>query len=159
MFCIYSLRTLRKKVETMDPITQTIHFFRSKYDNEVSFVIGGDTNKTDYSNVIDSYGALKQYVTVGTRNKATLEIILSDLFHLYHAPTTLNPLQVDENKTGSDSNRKIFVFAPKSNLNFKLERNKISIKINQYKTQKYLFLQVKFSNKVGEMCCFNLIWI
>ena len=66
------------KSETMSHIIQTIHYIRSKYDNEVHFVIGGDVNKLDYSDVIDSYGALKQCVTVGTRKEATLEIILSD---------------------------------------------------------------------------------
>ena len=125
---VYIAPRSQKKVETMDHITQTIHFVRSKYNNEVSFVIGGDTNKTDYSSVIDSYGALKQCVTVGTRNEATLEIILSDLLNLYHAPTTLDPLQVDENKTGSDSDHKIVVFAPRSDLNFKIERKKKRIK-------------------------------
>ena len=44
----------------MSHIIQTIHFVRSKYNNEVNFVIGGDVNKTDYSDVIDAYGTLKQ---------------------------------------------------------------------------------------------------
>ena len=55
------------KSETMSHIIQTIHYIRSKYDNQVHFVIGGDVNKTDYTDVIDAYGALKQCVTVGTR--------------------------------------------------------------------------------------------
>ena len=47
------------KSETMPHIIQTIHYIRSKYDNEVHFVVGGDVNNTDYSDIINSYGALK----------------------------------------------------------------------------------------------------
>ena len=116
------------KSETMSHIIQTIHYIRSKYDNQVHFIIGGDVNKVDYSDVIDSYGALKQCVTVGTRKQATLEIILSDLMTLYHAPTTLAPLQVDDDKNGSDSDHFIVVFAPKSDPNFIVERKKKEVK-------------------------------
>ena len=110
-------------------IIQTIHFIRSKYDNNVHFLIGGDVNCTDYSDVIDAYGALKQCVTVGTRNQATLEVILSDLMTLYHPPTTLAPLQVDKNKKGKDYDHFIVVFAPKSNNNYRVERSKREVNI------------------------------
>ena len=43
---------------------------------------------------------------------------------LYHDPTTLDPLQVDEDKNGSDSDHFIVVFAPKSDPNFQVERKK-----------------------------------
>ena len=97
---IYIAPRSRMKVETMDHIIQSIHVIRAKYDNQVNFVIGGDVNRTDFSDVLDSYGALKQCVTVGTRKEATLEIILSDLLNLYHPPTVLGPLEVDKNKAG-----------------------------------------------------------
>ena len=48
---------------------------RSIYDNQISFLIAGDINRTDYTDVTDAYGALKQCVTVGTRKQATLEVI------------------------------------------------------------------------------------
>ena len=35
------------KQGTMDHIIQTIHLIRARYDNEFSFVIGGDVNKTN----------------------------------------------------------------------------------------------------------------
>jgi hypothetical protein len=125
---IYIAPRSEMKSETMAHIIQTIHLIRSKFDNQVNFIIGGDVNKTDYSDVIDSYGALKQCVTVGTRNQATLEIILSDLMNLYHPPTTLDPLQVDEDKIGKDSDHKIVIYAPKSDVNFKVKRKKKVIK-------------------------------
>ena len=125
---VYIAPRSQLKSETMDHITQTIHFVRSKYNNEVNFVIAGDINRVDFSNVIDSYGALKQCVTVGTRNEATLEVILSDLLNLYNPPTTKEPLKVDDDKVGKDSDHKIVVFAPRSGINFKVERIKKVIK-------------------------------
>ena len=86
-------------------------------------------NRTDYSDIIDAYGALKQCVTVGTCKEATLEIILSDLMNLYHPPTVLAPLQVDEGKNGADSDHNIVIFAPKSDPNLCVKREKKSIKI------------------------------
>ena len=83
------------KAATIDHIIESIHCIRSKYDNEVNFLIGGDFNRLDISSILDAYGALKQSVSVPTRNGAILEIVLSDLHTLYRPPTTLAPLQVD----------------------------------------------------------------
>ena len=116
------------KQETMDHIIQTIHLIRSRFDNQVHFIIGGDVNRTNYQDVLDSYGALKQCVSVSTRKDAMLTMILSDLHTLYHPPTTLSPLQVDSTKTGKDSDHDMIIFAPKSNSNFKVIRKKKIIK-------------------------------
>ena len=67
---IYIAPRSKLKSETMDHIIQSIHIIRARYDNNVSFLLGGDVNRTDYTDVLDSYGALKQCVTVGTRNQA-----------------------------------------------------------------------------------------
>ena len=86
---IYIAPRSKMKTQTMNHLIQCIHLIRSKYDNNVNFVLAGDVNRTDYSDVLDSYGALKQCVTVGTRKEATLEIILSDLINHYHPPKFL----------------------------------------------------------------------
>ena len=112
----------------MEHITQAIHIIRSRYDNKVNFILGGDVNCVDYGDVLNSYGALKQCVTVGTRKQATLEIILSDLLNLYHPPTVIGPLQVDVGKIGKNSDHNIVIFAPRSNSLFKVERKKRSVK-------------------------------
>ena len=90
---------------------------KARYGNEVNFFISGDFNN----------GALKQVDSVETRKSAVLEVILTDLATLYHPPTSRPPLQVDEGKTGSDSDHNIIIFAPKSNLQFKKERQFTSI--------------------------------
>ena len=86
----------------MEHITQTIHFMRAKYNNEVNFLIGGDVNRYSYESVLDSYGALKQCVTVSTRKDASLSVILTDLHSYYHPPTTRAPIQVDSDKDQSE---------------------------------------------------------
>ena len=116
------------KSATIDHIIETIHCLRSRYDNEVNFLIGGDFNRLNISSILDAYGALKQSVSVPTRNGAVLEIVLSDLHTLYHPPTTLNPLQVDEDKNGVNSDHNIVVLAPLSNADYQIERVKKSVK-------------------------------
>ena len=83
----------RHKQEVIHHIIDTIHILRAKYDNDVSFLIGGDFNRLDISDILDSYGALKQVISVPTRNTATLEIILTDLHTMFHPPTTLPPIK------------------------------------------------------------------
>ena len=119
------------KSETIDTIIQAIHFVRSQYDNQVNFTIAGDFNRTDYTDILDSYGALHQCVTVGTRQASTdgaaLTVILSDLHTHYHPPTTLSPLEADEDKGGVNGDHDMVVFAPKANPDFEIKREKKTI--------------------------------
>ena len=108
-------------------IIDTIHLLRAKFNNEVNFLIGGDFNRVDITDILDSYGALKSIISVPTRKSASLEIILTDLHTLFHPPTTLPPLQVDSDKVGKDSDHNIVVLAPVNNAQYKLERKKKTI--------------------------------
>ena len=42
---------------------------KSVHDNDVHFIIAGDFNKTDISEILHSYGSLKQICSIPTRNK------------------------------------------------------------------------------------------
>ena len=106
------------KDATIDHIIESIHILRSKYDNEIHFLLGGDLNRVNINPILDSYGALKQVISTGTRKGATLENIITDLHTFYHPPTTLAPLQVDESKKGSDSDHQVVIFALISNFNY-----------------------------------------
>ena len=90
-------------------------------------MISGDLNKLDIEPILDSYGALKQLISVPTRKIATLSNIITDLCNVYHPPTTLPPLQVDPGKKGADSDHQVVIFAPKSNLNYMKPRSKKTI--------------------------------
>ena len=116
------------KSQTIDHIIDSIHLLRAKYNNDITFCIGGDFNRFDVSDILESYGALKQIISIPTRKLATLEILLTDLHTLYHPPTTLPPLQVDSNKKGKDSDHDVVIFAPASNAQYRVSRKKKTIK-------------------------------
>ena len=117
----------RHKQEVIDHIIDTIHTIRAKYNNDVSFLVGGDFNRLDISDILDSYGALKQVISVPTRKTATLEIILTDLHALFHPPTTLPPLQVDSDKIGKDGDHEVVILAPINNAQYRVERKKKTV--------------------------------
>ena len=133
------------KQATIDNIIETIHSVRAQYDNDVKFLIGGDFNKTDITDILDSYGAMHQVVTQPTRNDAILEILLTDLATLYHPPTSIAPLQVDDDKLGEDSDHNIVVFAPKDNLDFKTEKKWKIVKTRPLPESK----MIDFENQIG----------
>ena len=115
------------KQDTIDHIIDTIQVLRAKFSNDVNFIIGGDFNRLNIGDILDSYGALKQVISVPTRNTATLEIILTDLHTMYHPPTTIPPLQVDSEKVGKDGDHEIVILAPKSNAQYMIKRQKKAI--------------------------------
>ena len=116
------------KQEVVEHIIETIHTIRARYNNEVHFLISGDFNRVDITDILDCYGALKQVCSTPNRKAATLTIILTDLHTFYHPPTTLPPLKVDSDKTGKDSDHNIVLFAPKTDQKYKIERNKRNVR-------------------------------
>ena len=64
------------------------------------------------NSILECYGALKQIITEGTRKSAVLECIITDLQGLYHPPSCIHPLEVDEDKIGKDSDHNIVILAP-----------------------------------------------
>ena len=96
--CYYISPRSRYKQQYIEHIIDSIHLLRARYENEVNFIIGGDFNRLNISDILDSYGAMKSIISVPTRKAATLEVLLTDLHTLYHPPTTLPPLEVDQDK-------------------------------------------------------------
>ena len=119
---IYVSPKSRHKAETINHIIETLHYARSLYNNDIHFLFGGDFNRLDISEILNSYGALKQFVSTPTRKNALLEILLTDLHPVFHPPTTIAPLQVDADKVGSDSDHNVVVMAPRTNSQYKAER-------------------------------------
>ena len=54
------------KAATIEHIIDTTHVFRSRYDNEVNFILGGDFNRLNISDIFYSYGELNQLISVPT---------------------------------------------------------------------------------------------
>ena len=137
---VYVSPRSRHKAQTIDHVIDAIHSARSKFGNDIHFLIGGDFNRLDISPILDSYGALKQIVSVPTRKGATLELLLTDLHPFFHPPTTLPPLEVDDEKTGSDSDHDVVLFAPSQSSQYEVQRNKKTIKtrpIQQSKIEEF----------------------
>ena len=112
MCALYVSPNYKFKTKTIDHIVETIHILRSQHGNEISFLLAGDLNLLDINPILQSYGALSQIVTEGTRDSAVLEYIITDLQGLYHPPSCISPLGVDEDKIGENSDHSIVVLAP-----------------------------------------------
>jgi hypothetical protein len=128
---IYISPRSKYKQETIEHIIETMHSVQSRYEHQIRFFIAGDFNKVDTEDLLESNGALQQICSVETRNKNTLELILTCMATLFHPPTTQDPLQQDENTTGKPSDHKIVIVAPKANAHYKQERHKKTIHIRQ----------------------------
>ena len=124
---LYVSPSSKFKTKTIDHIVETIHLLRSQYDNDISFLLGGDLNQLPISPILQCYGALKQLVTDGTRDSAILEHIITDLQGFYHPPSCIAPLEVDQNEQGKDSDHNIVMFPPISFPNTGPKRKKKTI--------------------------------
>ena len=122
-----------------------MHIIRAKYNNKTNFLISGDFNRVDISDILDSNGLLKQVCSVPTRKDACLELVITDMHSLYHPPTTFAPLQVDVGKKGKNSDHEIVLFAPKSDLKFKKERTKKTIKTRPLPEQQIFKFELALS--------------
>ena len=112
---IYVSPNSKFKTATIEHIMDTIHLLRSQYDNDINFLIGGDLNRlaiSRISRILDSFAPLRQIVTSATRNSAVLDIIITDLHSYYQAPDSVNPLEVDSDKVGEDSDHNTVILSP-----------------------------------------------
>ena len=95
------------------------------------------------SDMLDSYGALQQVVTESTRKDEILDVIITDLHTLYHAPICVPPLQVDEGRVGKDSDHNVVIFPPIPSFNKSTKRD--------YKIIKTRPISVSQISKIGNV--------
>jgi hypothetical protein len=124
---IYISPRSQYKQQTVEHIIETMHSVQSQHEDPVRFIIGGDFNKVDIEDILESNGALQQVCSVATRNQRTLELVITCMATMLHPPTTLDPLNQDENTTGKPSDHNVVVVAPKTDITFKRERHKKTI--------------------------------
>ena len=101
----------RKKAETCEFLTSSIHMLKSKYDN-LKFIIGGDINSLDIKPILDSAPSMKQVVDKPTHGNRILDILITDLFQEFYPPVIKEPLECDEDIPGQPSDHKIVLFMP-----------------------------------------------
>ena len=109
---IYISPNSKYKTATIDHVIDSIHLLRSKYDDQIKFLIAGDVNRMKVDRILDAYGPLRQIISAGTRLSAILENVLTDLHTVYQPPDYLSPLQVDADQIGEDSDHRIIMIHP-----------------------------------------------
>ena len=124
---IYIAPKSQYKQESVDHIIEVMFQIKARFGNQINFIISGDFNKYPVTDILAANGAIKQILSVPTRKSATLEVILTDLATLFYPPTSQSPLEVDEGKKGSNSDHNIVIFSPKSNIQYKKERESNTI--------------------------------
>ena len=115
------------KKETVTHIIETVHMMRARYNNEIHFILAGDFNRVDVTDVLLSYGALHQVCGVATRQGAALQLVITDLHTFLHPPTAKPPIQVDEGSVGKDGDHQTLILAPRASKDFIVQREKRQI--------------------------------
>ena len=100
------------KTKTIDHIIETIHFLKSQHGSEIKFLIGGDVNRINIDKILHSYGSLNQIISVPTRKSESLEKVITDLQTYFHPPTSHEPIEVDEDKDGENSDHNVVILTP-----------------------------------------------
>ena len=100
------------KTKTIDHIIETIHFLKSQHGSEIKFLIGGDVNRINIDKILHSYGSLNQIISVPTRKSESLEKVITDLQTYFHPPTSHEPIEVDEDKDGENSDHNLVLLTP-----------------------------------------------
>ena len=128
---VYYSSTQTRKDDFLDHISLAYNTLCAKYGSDLKFIISGDFNRLNIKPILNLSQDLKQVVQIVTRTNpdATLDLIITNLQSLFHPPTTLPPLDNDENISGKPSDHLIVVMKPLSNLN---PRQSV-----RYKTIKY----------------------
>ena len=125
---VYIAPRSQYKQEAIENIIETMYYAQSLHERPLRHIIAGDVNKTNTSDILDSNGQLKQICSVPTRKTAVLENVFTDLATFYHEPTTLQPLENDEDEVGKPSDHNMLIIAPKVETQFKQDRKRRTIK-------------------------------
>ena len=114
---VYYSSTQTRKSDFLDHISEAYHTLCSKYGSDLKFLIVGDLNKLNLKPILNLSPDLQQVVKVVTRQNpdATLDVIITNIHSLYQPPTTLPPLDNDENVTGKPADHLIVLMKPLSN--------------------------------------------
>ena len=117
--CIYSKPGSKKMKVLHDHIADVYHSLSAKYLDGLSWILCGDTNELRLDPILHLSPKLRQCVDQPTRYNppALLDPIITDLHTFYQTPVCEDPLQVDQDKIGSDSDHLMVTMTPLSTLN------------------------------------------
>ena len=128
---VYYSSTQTRKSDFLDHIAQSYNLLCAKYGSDLKFIIAGDLNKLKIGPILSLSPDLHQVVQIPTRRNpdAILDQIITNLQMYFHPPSTLEPLDNDEENSGKPSDHLTVVWEPLSNVN--------PAETKQYKTIKY----------------------
>ena len=108
---LYSPPRSRKKSKLIDHISQAYHALKIKYPSAF-FLLGGDVNCLDVSQLLSISSNFKQLVTKPTRQEKILSVIITDLHKSYQEPFIIKPLKPDTEGCGKPSDHSVPVAVP-----------------------------------------------
>ena len=117
----YSKPNSRKKAVLIDHIYNTFHLLSAKFGEGLFWIIGGDKNDLNIQQILNLNPRMKQCVMSPTRLNPPqiLDICVMDMSQFYQSPVIEAPLQVDQDKTGVDSDHFIVTITPIGSLSDK----------------------------------------
>ena len=114
---VYYSSKYTKKDALIDHISEAYHVLCSQYGSDLKFLICGDFNRLNIKPILNLSPDLRQVVKVPTRRNpdAILDLIITNIPALYESPTTLAPLENDDDEPGVPSDHLIVVMNPLTN--------------------------------------------
>ena len=111
---LYSKPGSKKKSLLLDHISETFSLLSTKYGKGVHFVISGDANRLKLDQILNLSPKLVQVVDQWTRLNppAILDPIIMTLANYYQKPVCIEPLEVDVDKKGENSDHRIVICKP-----------------------------------------------
>ena len=108
---IYAPPHSKKNNQLLDHLLSTTHYLLSRYPR-AGLVIGGDKNDLKISTLISGIPRLKQIVTKYTYRRKILDIILTNMSHLYAVPEIVPAVPPDNPHVGVASDHSTVVATP-----------------------------------------------
>ena len=116
---VYYSSSQTRRADFLDHISQSYHILCSKYGSNLKFIISGVLNRLKLEPILNLSPYFHQAVKVTTRRNpdAILDVIITNLHALFHPPTTLEPLDNDDDNSGKPSDHLPVVMYPLTNQN------------------------------------------
>ena len=116
---VYYSSKQTRKADFVDHIAQSYNILCAKYGSDLKFIISGDFNRMKIDPILNLSPDLHQVVQVCTRRnpEAILDLIITNLQMYYHPPSTLEPLDNDEDNSGKPTDHLTVIWKPLTNEN------------------------------------------
>ena len=111
---IYFKPSSKKKTLFLDHISDGFNILNTKYSEGLEFILSGDTNHLQLGPILSLSPRMNQIVRDWTRLNppAILDPVIMTLSHLYQQPLCKQPLDVDPDKKGEQSDHRIVIVEP-----------------------------------------------